>query len=485
MRPFSARTWSEFRNDEQRSFKTSVVNWLVEYEAAMMEEIVYHAVDLAKQLPDAKALAEPQFIFVDEFQDLNQLEQEFISQLARVSQLLLVVGDPDQSIYSFKYTHPAGILDFAATKGVEPHYSLVTWRCPRTIVEKANQLLLQADPKRTQLLSTPASAVEGGMKFVRKEYQTEEFDYVLQSIAEKLKHETPRREIIVLVPRRKLGTEFVIYAESAKQRIGISESTKFCFSAKHDFSDAERERILLFSLLAKPNSSVHWRAYLGCGDNNHFAVEMKKIKDKYGTLKAALERASPEDFPKASKRIRSVCSTVAHIKEFIESQGNSSLESALNSLFPEDVADVAEVRQMIVMLKEEGDTIKSLYDKFVDYIRTLPEDEHTIRVMTLIGSKGLDADHVFILGCSAGNMPGERWSEHITDSQHIDEQRRLLYVGFTRAKQSLSVSWSRQIPFSQSKGHNTPSVRTVTHDGIRYSEVGISDFLQDLRVSWE
>ena len=85
-----------------------IVNWLEEHEAAMMEEIVYFAVDLARQLPDARVLAEPQFIFVDEFQDLNRLEQEFIGQLAAQSQLLLVVGDPDQSIYSFKYTIRGG-----------------------------------------------------------------------------------------------------------------------------------------------------------------------------------------------------------------------------------------------------------------------------------------------------------------------------------------------------------------------------------------
>ncbi len=105
--------------------------------------------------------------------------------------------------------------------------------------------------------------------------------------------------------------------------------------------------------------------------------------------------------------------------------------------------------------------------------------------MTLIGSKGLDADHVFILGCNAGNMPGERRSEHISDDEHRNEQRRLLYVGFTRAKQSLCVSWSRRIPFSQSKGHSTRGIRTIMHNGIPSSEVGISDFLQDMRVRWE
>ena len=72
------------------------------------------------------------------------------------------------------------------------------------------------------------------------------------------------------------------------------------------------------------------------------------------------------------------------------------------------------------------------------------------------------------------------------DQEHREEQRRLLYVGFTRAKKSLSVSWSQLILFGQAKGHYTASVGTVKIAGKTYSRVGISDFLQDLKgITWE
>jgi len=87
----------------------------------VLEPVTFHAVDLAKQLAWAPFLDEPWYIFVDEFQDLNRLEQEFIELLAADSELLLVVGDPDQSTYSFKYAHPAGISEFAEREDVEHH----------------------------------------------------------------------------------------------------------------------------------------------------------------------------------------------------------------------------------------------------------------------------------------------------------------------------------------------------------------------------
>jgi DNA helicase-2/ATP-dependent DNA helicase PcrA len=137
--------------EDRRAFKTAIINWLSEHEGAMMEEIVYGAVNLARQLPDAPFVDDPQYIFVDEFQDLNRLEQEFIEQLAGRSKLVLVVGDPDQSIYSFRY-HPDGIRDFADRGDVEDYPYLVTGPCPKSVVTFANQLLKQTMPTRTVLL---------------------------------------------------------------------------------------------------------------------------------------------------------------------------------------------------------------------------------------------------------------------------------------------------------------------------------------------
>jgi superfamily I DNA/RNA helicase len=122
------------RNDEQRAFKQAVVNWLDEHHAAMMEEIVYHAVDLTDKVSDLKLLDESKYIFVDEYQDLNVLEQKFVDQLAAQAELLLVVGDPDQSIYSFKYAHPEGIKSFSARFNVESYSHLKTGRCAKSIV---------------------------------------------------------------------------------------------------------------------------------------------------------------------------------------------------------------------------------------------------------------------------------------------------------------------------------------------------------------
>jgi DNA helicase II / ATP-dependent DNA helicase PcrA len=474
-----------FEEDEgKRNFKAAVVNWLSEHQAAMMEEIVYGAVDLAQQLGTCDFIKQPQYIFVDEYQDLNRLEQEFVELLAADSQLLLVVGDPDQSIYSFKFSHPQGIQEFPAQKGVETYRSSVTGRCPKNIAEVANQLLKQADPARQDLLQAEQDG--GEVHFVRKETQIEEFEQALVSIAGRLKAGVSAEDILVLVPRRQLGKEFADYANAHREQAGVPEGAGFEFVSKLAFTEAERERILLLGLMVKPDALSHARVWVGLGETDARAPELKLVKEKYGGLAAALKVADPEHFS-ARSPARALCERIAQLREFLAAQEQEPrIDAVLDDLFPADDPQTASLRAMFDDLREDDDTLRELYSKFVDYMRTILTDPANVRIMTLMNSKGLDADHVYILGCNSGNIPSPNRSTHLSDHEHKQEQRRLLYVGVTRAKESLTISWARLIPFGQSMRHHTAGVRIRRHKGEPHAVMEPSEFLQYVKeITWE
>ena len=280
------RTFEE--NDERRSFKSAVVNWLSEHEAMMMEEIVYFAVDLAKKLELKEFLEELKYIFVDEYQDLNRLEQEFVDILGHDSKLLLVVGDPDQSIYSFKHAYPEGIAQFAARPDVESHDHLITSRCPKKIVQTARDLLSQSNPEREAFIECRDSAEDGEIRFIHKSDQGKEFEFVVNSIAQRLSEGVSPKEILVLVPRRKLGSQFADCAMNVKSKLGIPAEVDFTLALRPDFDEAEQEKILLLGLLVKRDSLLHIRSYLGIGDDTNYAKEVSIIKERYNGLISAL-----------------------------------------------------------------------------------------------------------------------------------------------------------------------------------------------------
>lgn len=104
--------------------------------------------------------------------------------------------------------------------------------------------------------------------------------------------------------------------------------------------------------------------------------------------------------------------------------------------------------------------------------------------MTLLRSKGLDVEHVYIIGCNGGNIPGENKSVYLTSDEHKQEQRRLLFVGLTRAKKTVTITWSRYIPFAESRRNNTASIGTITKNGKPMSKVSLSEFLEGVNFNY-
>jgi DNA helicase-2/ATP-dependent DNA helicase PcrA len=303
----------------------------------MMEEVVYFAVDLAKKLEHKEFLEEPKYIFVDEYQDLNRLEQEFVDILGHDSKLLLVVGDPDQSIYSFKHAYPEGIAQFAARPDVESHDHLITGRCPKKIVQAARDLLSQSNPEREAFIECRDSAEDGEIHFIHKSDQGKEFEFVVNSIAQWLRQGVPPKQILVLVPRRKLGSQFVEYAMNVKSKFGIPAEVDFTLALRPDFDEAEQEKILLLGLLVKRDSLLHIRSYLGIGDDTNYAKEVSIIKERYNGLISALEDAAVEHWTENYKRVRHVCARLSQLRGLLNSfTDTQSAEVVLDSLFPED-----------------------------------------------------------------------------------------------------------------------------------------------------
>ena len=478
---WAVRPHDEVFNEDgtRKSFKAAVINWLDEHEAAMMEEIVYHAVDLAKKLR-SDFIEKPQYIFVDEYQDLNKLEQEFVVLLGANSKLVLAVGDPDQSIYSFKYAHPEGIISFAESDNVEKHSLTYSGRCAKKILNVANQLLRQGNPSRTNFLMPLPDAIEGEVSLEQKEKQDEEFGFVCNAILQRINNGADPKDIIVLVPRKKLGVEFVRYTKTQQ----LPDDLSFKFIVKNEYSEIEQEKILLLGVVANPNSILRIRTYAGLKDRNNYSNEFAQLKRKYGNLREVIQRADPNDFDRRQKKVRSLCTHLQEIRRFVEQhKDNANLNEMLDEIIPSTNEELEDLRNIFMELREEEDTVQTLYSKFLDYSRTLEARGRVVKVMTLIASKGLEAEYVFIMGCNDGNIPGDNRSVYLSDHEYKQEQRRLLFVGVTRAKKGLTVSWSRNIPFYQSRGHYTRSVRTVTIGGVKYSQVGLSEFLQDVNFS--
>lgn len=125
-----------------------MINWFNDHKGILIGEVIPIVIEYLRDNPAAEAIEQYDYILVDEFQDLNKSEQEFI-RLIRGESNLVIVGDDDQSIYGFKYAHPQGIQEIDEIFGEYEDVPFdVCRRCPKLVTRMASELISK-NPNRT------------------------------------------------------------------------------------------------------------------------------------------------------------------------------------------------------------------------------------------------------------------------------------------------------------------------------------------------
>ena len=158
------------QNSEDAAFESSLLRWLTFHEGMLIGEIIPYVYRYLKDNPAAPERNLYDYVLVDEYQDLNKAEQGVVDLCCDAANLC-IVGDDDQSLYSFKFAHPAGIREFPATHHVTTDHQIMECRrCPTRIVQMANSLIANnrdRDPR--QLTPIPGN---GPGDIAIKQYQT-------------------------------------------------------------------------------------------------------------------------------------------------------------------------------------------------------------------------------------------------------------------------------------------------------------------------
>lgn len=190
-----------------RDFGDAVMVWLREHQGMLIGEVIPLVYRYLVTNPAASELEAFDHVIVDEYQDLNVLEQRLLDELATNANLC-IAGDDDQSIYSVRYANPGGILSFLAREDIESHTIGVCGRCPANILDMANCLIRQA-PGRTKSDLTPREATDDGAVAIVQWPDVEtEIDGIVSVIAGDVG--ASRREpgqILVLTNWRKIGEQ--------------------------------------------------------------------------------------------------------------------------------------------------------------------------------------------------------------------------------------------------------------------------------------
>lgn len=457
--------WARLQHEEpgwplgeaDRAFQRALHGWLRFHHAMLIGEVIPETLKYLRDNPLSAHRQAFDHVLVDEYQDLNRAEQALIELLAPGS--LVVIGDADQAIYTFKHAHPEGIADFPRHHPTAIVFGLDECRrCPLLVVEMANALVAH-NLNRPDRRLLPQPAKPPGEVFVVQWPSPEaEARGVARFIADRVGGgRVDPGKVLVLSPRR--GFAYSIRDELKRQQVNAHSffaEELLDGDPKDEDSCAAQEALCLLTLLADPGDRVALRCWCGFGSDSLNAGPWARLRDyceRNGLApRAALEQIIGDEAP------------LPHVKPlterfFLLEVKRKSMEGLrgldlLSAIFPEEKEWARPFAAMAASLGADDYDAAALRDVIVRGIvqPEMPTDVDYVRLMSLHKSKGLTANLVVVVGCLEGLLPSVNYDgDDAEQARSLEEQRRLFYVAITRTTDTLVLSSVANLPFKSVK----------------------------------
>jgi DNA helicase II / ATP-dependent DNA helicase PcrA len=443
-------------------FQAQMLRWLRHHRAMLIGEVVPLAYTYLRDNPMADELGRYKHIVVDEYQDLNSLEQALLELLAGEGNLC-IAGDDDQSIYGFRYANPEGILDFVGAEGVQDIAIDTCGRCPGTVLAMANELMSHA-PGRSKGDLKALKEVDGEVSVVQWAELAEEIDGIAAAIAASVADgKREPGEILVLANRQKIG-------EMLRKRLAELEIPAHSFYSQESVSTDEAQYALALLRLAATDKAdlVSLRVILGLEDGEGRAKAYARLealcsaegRSEWDVLEALREGENLDiRVPAFVKRFKAALAA-------IEAIDPDDLPAVVDQLFPADSEGVEALRAIALEVLPEADGLAGLCDLMVTRVsqQDVPENPDFVRIMSFHKSKGLTSPAVYLVGMVDGIIPTiKATADDQAAEEAVIEQRRLVYVALTRAAEELVISSSARAEVGDAYGMGM----TVERNAIR------------------
>lgn len=431
------------------------------------DDLIVKTVELFQNYPNVLEYYQErfQYIMVDEYQDTNTAQFKFVSLLASKYQNLCVVGDDDQSIYKFRGANIGNILGFEqAFPGAKVIRLEQNYRSTGNILEAANRVIENNTERKPKRLWTEN---ESGDKVHFRQFLNgfEEAEYVVGEITK---------------ARRNGGCNYkdcaVLYRTNAQSRLFeekfLLANVPYKIVGGINFYARKEIKDLLCYLktISNAKDDVAVRRILNVPKRGIGAATVSKVQDYaeymqvsfYDALRVAEEipsigrslskingfvefiqsLRSKEEVYTVRELLEEVIRLTGYVDE-LRAEGTDEAEARIENI--DELISKAETYQETMEAQNEPATLSSFLEEIalVADIDSVDPDQDYVLLMTLHSAKGLEFPKVFLTGMEDGIFPGYM-SISTGDPSDLEEERRLCYVGITRAMKELTLTCAQQ-----------------------------------------
>lgn len=439
------------------------------------DDIIMNTIKLFKKHPEVLEFYQRKFryVMVDEYQDTNTAQYNLVRLLSALHKNLCVVGDDDQGIYSWRGANIRNILDFEKDyKGCKTVKLEQNYRSTQVILDAANQVISNNSGRKCKSLWTDN---KGGSKIVicENENEHEEALYTAREI-----------QRLIGAEDRKYKDFAVLYRINAQSRVleemFMREGLPYKIIGGQKFYDRKEIKDIIgyLRLIQNPADNVSLKRVInvpkrGIGDTTVDSAEEIAVASGISIFSVISNAQELPALKRAAQKLDSFATMIMKLRTMKESMSISELlDNVIEDtgiLREYETENTVEAQSRIENIKEfksvalefEKQNEENNLEEFlanislVSDIDNLEEEQDYVVLMTMHSAKGLEFPVVFIPGMEEGVFPGYR---AITEGpEQLEEERRLCYVGITRAREKLYLSNARFRTLFGNSSYNKPS----------------------------
>ena len=420
---------------------------LKENNSVDFDDLLLKPVEIFKKRKDILEKYQERFryILVDEYQDTNSIQYELCKMLAKKYNNIFVVGDANQSIYSWRNADYRNILNFEKDYK-NAHVVLLeeNYRSTNTILKAANSVIKNNNEGTKLNLWTSIGDGEK-VEYIRVEDEIKESSFVINKIKELVSEGYSYSDFAVLY--RTNAQSRTVEEAFVRNNIPYNIIGSYYFYNRKEIKDL----IAYLNLIYNTNDSVSLERVINTPKRGIGTKTIDNIREKANmndiSLFDAIDSGKELEFKKLILELIEDSKTM-NLSDLIEDvlvKTGLRREYELDKSIESDtkVENLNELKSLAVNFEDNG-----IYDlsTFLENIMLVSdkgqyaEDDNNVNIMTLHSAKGLEFNIVFILGMEEGIFPHSRSFE---SAKELEEERRLCYVGITRAKKKLYLLSAR------------------------------------------
>lgn len=459
---YDLRTMGDFRKQKIAAVYKEYQHILKKSNAMDFDDLIVNCVELFRTCPDVLESYQRrfQYIMVDEYQDTNTAQFQLIRLLAEGSRNICVVGDDDQSIYKFRGANIRNILDF---EKVYPDAVVIrleqNYRSTQNILDAANAVIRNNVGRKSKTLWTDRG--EGNrIHFRQFDNAYEEAEFIADDVNHKIKNGVVQA-----------GNCAVLFRTNAQARLleerFVVEGIPYDVVGGTNFYARREIKDLIAYLKTVDNGrdDLAVRRIINVPKRGIGATTIAKVQDY-----AQMHEISFFDalccvdeiggIGKAAEKIHGFVNMIRVFRSSLPHYGLSGLMKdilnttdyirEMDAVDEEDaenrIDNIDELISKITAFEEENDqpTLGQFLEEIalVADVDRLDEDDNRVLLMTLHSAKGLEFSHVYLAGMEDGIFPSFMTITS-DDSTEMEEERRLAYVGITRAKDDLTLCYAK------------------------------------------